>query len=147
MVAPADRLDVNRTVIEEFRANDGRVANPLIPVNLRLALLTTTGARTGKPRTSPLAYFGYGSDCIVVLASAYGDASHPAWYRNILANGRVTIELVAGSGALERVAATARTANGAERDQLIAAMESEVPIMIGFTKNEHREVPVVVLDY
>lgn len=138
---------VNTEIIEEFRATGGRITNPLVPEGIRLAVLTTTGARTNLPRTCPVAYFAHGRDAIVVIASAYGAASHPAWYRNLVTNPQVTVEVPADSGDLARRTAKARTARGAERDGLIAAMAVESPIMSGFVENEHREVPVVVLEF
>jgi len=147
MAEPADRLALNREIIEAFRANNGRVTHPMIPESIQLTVLTTTGARTNLHRTSVVAYFNNGSNSVVVIASAYGAAAHPAWYHNLVANHRVTIELPTDSGDLAHLDAKARTAQGTERDRLIAAMATEAPIMAEFTKNAHREVPVVVLEY
>jgi len=57
-------------------------------------LLTTTGAKTGQPRTLPLLYISDG-DHLILIASNYGKASHPAWYRNLLTNPKA--EVLAGS--------------------------------------------------
>ena len=77
----------NQTVIETFRKNGGSVAGPN-----RLLLLTTTGARSGQPRTTPLAYSTDG-DRLVIAASKGGSPTNPDWFHNLLANPVVTVEL------------------------------------------------------
>jgi hypothetical protein len=73
-----------------LRLTGGRVSS-VYPVPV--LLLTTTGAKTGLPRTLPLLYLDDGDD-IILIASNYGKTSHPAWYRNLVANPRV--EVLAG---------------------------------------------------
>ena len=75
-------------------------------------MLTATGARSGRPRTTPLLYFSDGDD-VVLIASNYGGRRHPAWYRNVKANPDVTLS-ARGQTARYR----AREAEGAERDRL-----------------------------
>jgi deazaflavin-dependent oxidoreductase (nitroreductase family) len=75
---------LNRSVVEEFRASNGKVTHPRLK-DAQLVLLTTIGARTGQPRTTPLAYFSDGPGRIVLWASAMAAASHPAWYHNLTA--------------------------------------------------------------
>jgi hypothetical protein len=91
MPPPEDRAlrirELNRSVIEEFRASNGKVTHPRLK-DADLVLLTTTGARTGQPRTTPLAYFSDGPGRIVLWASAMAAASHPAWYRGGAEGGR-----------------------------------------------------------
>lgn len=147
MTESVDRAALNKEIIDEFRANNGRVTHPMIPEGIRLTVLTTTGSRTSRRHTCVVAYHRHGSNGVVVIGSAFGAATHPDWYRNLVANPRVTVELPTGSGDLAVLYAKARTAQGAERDQLIAAMARESPIMADFTGNEHREVPVVVIEY
>ena len=67
--------DFNQRIIDEFRANHGRVGGPF--EGGRLILLTTTGARTGTPRTNPVGYLPDGGDRILVIASAGGSPRHP----------------------------------------------------------------------
>ena len=67
-----------------LRATGGRLAMGLM---LPSALLTTTGAKTGEPRTNPVFYFHDGPD-VIVIASNYGADKHPAWYHNLSANPR-----------------------------------------------------------
>src|SRR3954454_19350365 len=79
----------NDRVIEQFRAGEQRIADMFDRSSL--VLLYTTGARTGQPRTSPLAYLTV-DEQIVIVASAAGRDTHPAWYHNLLAHPEVTIE-------------------------------------------------------
>jgi deazaflavin-dependent oxidoreductase (nitroreductase family) len=83
--------DWNSELIEDFRAHGGQVTQGYF-AGRQLLLLTTKGARTGEPRTSPLAYTRDG-DRIVIVASKGGAPTHPAWYHNLVANPRVTVEL------------------------------------------------------
>jgi deazaflavin-dependent oxidoreductase (nitroreductase family) len=134
MQIPQDMKAFNRKVIEEFRANGGELSGPM--AGRHLMLLTTTGARSGEPRTAVLG-FGKEGDTFVVIASANGAADHPAWYRNLVADPRVTVEV--GS---ERFAARARTAQPGERERLAAL----VPYLEGQQKLTSREIPLVVLE-
>jgi len=84
-----DAQDFNARIAEEFRANGGRVG---MFADTTLLLLTTTGAKTGAARVSPLVYFGEG-DRYMVFASAGGSPRHPDWYRNLEANPEVTVEV------------------------------------------------------
>ena len=93
----------NRDVIVEFRANAGQVPGRKHP----LILLTTTGAKSGQPRTTPLNYSTDG-DRIIVIASKAASPTHPDWYHNLVAHPDATIELGA-----ERFAVRARVAEGA----------------------------------
>ena len=82
--------EFNRGVIDEFRANAGRVGGMF--EGFTLALLTTTGARTGIRRTAPLAYFEL-NGMPAVVASAMGGPRHPAWLANVRVHPRVTVEV------------------------------------------------------
>ncbi|MEU5980211.1 nitroreductase/quinone reductase family protein [Streptomyces sp. NPDC047315] len=82
--------DFNQQIIEEFRANAGKVGGPF--EGSRLLLLTTTGARSGTRHTTPVAYLPDGGERVLVIASAGGAPRHPAWYHNLVANSRVTVE-------------------------------------------------------
>ena len=95
----------NRDVIVEFRANGGQVPGRKYP----LILLTTIGAKTGLPRTTPLNYSTDG-DRIIVIASKAAAPTHPDWYHNLVAHPEATIEL-----GTERFAVRARIAEGHER--------------------------------
>ncbi|MBW4718208.1 nitroreductase/quinone reductase family protein [Saccharothrix obliqua] len=130
-------LDFNQQVIEEFRANRGRVGGWF--ADARLILLTTTGARSGHPRTTPLAYLPDG-DRILVIGSAGGADRHPAWYHNLVANPRVTVE----DGVFTYEAA-ATVLTGAERDELFArAVEADAG-WGEYQAKTRRVIPVVAL--
>lgn len=124
-------------VIEEFRANQGQVDGPF--EGKPLLLLTTTGARSRAERVSPLLYTRDGDD-LVVLASKGGAPDNPAWYHNVVANPRATVEL-----GTEKFAVTARVAQGEERDRLYAAQAALFPQFAGYQEKTSRRIPVVVL--
>ena len=129
-------LDWNSKIIDEFRANKGRVAafarQPLL-------LLTHTGAKTGKRRTNPLAYFR-DSDRYVVAASKGGAPTNPDWYYNLLANPRATIEV--GN---ERLEVTAESAGPAEHERLWAMVIERNPAFKEYEKKTRRTIPLVIL--
>ncbi|EKX65337.1 nitroreductase family deazaflavin-dependent oxidoreductase [Streptomyces ipomoeae] len=128
----------NQQIIEEFRANHGEVGGYF--EGARLILLTTTGARTGNPHTTPLGYLPDGDGTILVIASAGGSPRHPDWYRNVVANPRVTIE----SGAFT-YEADAVVLEGEARDTAFArAVESE-PGWAEYQAKTDRTIPVVAL--
>ena len=106
-------IDFNRQIIEEFRANGGRVGGPF--EGGRLLLLTTVGARSGAPHTTPLGYLPDSGGRVLVIASAAGAPKHPAWFHNLVAHPRVTVE--AGAFTYE---AQAIVLEGAERDRAFA---------------------------
>ncbi|SFL13350.1 deazaflavin-dependent oxidoreductase, nitroreductase family [Streptosporangium canum] len=83
-------MDFNKQVIDEFRANNGQVGGCF--EGARLLLLTTTGARSGTPHTTPLVYLPDGVERMLVIASAGGAPNNPAWYHNLQANPRATVE-------------------------------------------------------
>lgn len=99
----------NLSVIEEFRAHGGRVGGPFAGADL--LLLTTTGARSGLPRTTPLGYVRHGG-ALLVVGSNMGAPRHPAWYRDLLARPLVRVEL--GADAFEALAVPAEGARRAE---------------------------------
>ena len=128
--------DWNRKVIEEFRANRGRVTafarRPLL-------LLTHTGAKTGKRRTNPLAYFRDG-DRYVIVASKGGAPTNPDWYYNLLANPQATIEV-----GIEQLAVTAEPASPVERQRLWARVIERNPAFKEYEKKTRRIIPLVIL--
>ena len=125
--------DYNQTVIAQFRANGGNIeGRPLL-------LLTTTGARSGQPRTTPLAYTLDG-DSIVIIASKAGAPTNPDWYHNLLANPTVTVEMGG-----ERFQAQAALAPQQDRDRLYAQMVEHLPQFAEYQRKTSRQIPVVVL--
>ncbi|GAA2110462.1 nitroreductase/quinone reductase family protein [Actinomadura alba] len=129
--------DFNEKIIEEFRTNEGKVGGPF--EGSPLALLTTIGAKSGRPRTSPVGYVPDG-DRVLVIASNAGAAHHPAWYHNLLANPRITVEI-----GTETYEATAIPAEGEERDRLFALAVEAAPGYGDYQTMTSRLLPVVVL--
>ncbi|WP_155058956.1 nitroreductase/quinone reductase family protein [Streptomyces blattellae] len=130
--------DFNQQVIDEFRAGNGVVGGYF--EGARLLLLTTTGARSGTPHTTPLGYLPDGADRVLVIASAGGSPRHPAWYHNLLANPQVTVE----SGAFT-YAARAVVLAGEERDQAFARAVATDPGWAAYQEKAGRVIPVVAL--
>ena len=132
------RNDFNRKIIEEFRANGGETFGPF--KGRPLLLLTTTGARSGEQRTTPLVYTRDGDD-FVIIASMGGAPKHPLWFINLRANPDATLEI--GS---EKFAARASIAEGPERDRLYAAQAATMPAFNDYQQKTTRQIPVVVLE-
>ena len=132
-----DRKAFNRQIIEEFRANDGKVGGPFAGVPL--LLLTTMGAKSGQQRINPLAYNTDG-ERLVVIASKSGAPTHPDWYHNIVAHPDVTVEV--GNESFE---ARATVVEGAQRDELYANRVALMPIFAEYQAKTTRTIPVVVL--
>lgn len=128
---------MNDPVIAEFRANGGTVRGRQWPV----LLLTTTGAKSGQPRVTPL-NFSTDGDRLVVIASKGGAPAHPDWYRNLVANPEVTIEL-----GRETFRARASTAEEPERTRLFDQQAAQMPFFDQYRKTvDAREIPVVVFE-
>ncbi len=102
-------------------------------------VLTTTGRRTGQPRSTALIY-GRDGDQIVVVASKRGALQHPWWYLNLIANPEVGILLAA-----ERFTAIARTATPDEKPRLWQLMAAIWPSYLAYQKRTKRAIPVVLL--
>src|SRR5215471_9191650 len=112
-----DIAEINRRVIEQFRAG-GEIEGMHRD---RLILLTTTGARTGQRRTTPMMFHGDGGRLLVV-ASNVGAPKHPDWYRNLVADPQVTVEV--GDQAYPAVATTLE---GAERAEAWSVLKKSYP--------------------
>src|SRR5437879_5339824 len=119
--------EFNRNLIDEFRANHGKVTG--IFDGAPLLLLTTTGAKSGNQHTTPLVYHQDG-DRIVVFGSKGGAPTHPAWFHNLVANPDVTVELP-GEKTLE---ARAVVVDGAQRERLFAAQKAAMPAFAEYEK-------------
>jgi deazaflavin-dependent oxidoreductase (nitroreductase family) len=130
---PADIHAYNTKLIQEFRAGGGP------PAGRPLLLLTTTGARTGQARTTPMMFIADG-ERLLVIASNSGAPSHPDWYRNLLAHPEVTVE----SGA-ETYPATAIPLQGEERDRRFARIVEDFPFFADHQAKITRTIPVVAL--
>ncbi|MFC9946490.1 nitroreductase/quinone reductase family protein [Streptomyces pratensis] len=133
----------NQQVIEEFRTNGGKVGGMF--AGAPLVLLTTTGARSGRARTNPVVYARDGAR-VLVFASNAGGPRHPDWYRNLIADPRVTVEVGTEDGGVETYAATAVPADGEERDRLYQAQCERDPAFSAYQAGTTRVIPVVALN-
>jgi deazaflavin-dependent oxidoreductase (nitroreductase family) len=125
----------NQQIIDQFRANGGTTDYPGL-----LVLLTTTGARSGQSRTTPVAYSRDG-DQLVIIASAGGAPTHPDWYHNLVAHPMVRVEL--GS---ETFQACATVVEGGERDRLYAQHALALGFSIAdYRQKTTRQIPVIIL--
>jgi deazaflavin-dependent oxidoreductase (nitroreductase family) len=131
--------EFNQKLIPEFRANGGKVLSGPF-VNAPLLLLTTTGARSGRPFTTPLVYTKDG-DRIVIIASKGGFPTHPAWYHNLKANSSTTIEL-----GKDKFQAKATITKDPERQRLFDAQAKLMPAFNDYQKATTRQIPVIVLE-
>lgn len=138
MSIPSDMRAFNRNLIDEFRANGGKLGGRL--ANSSIVLLTTTGAKSGQPRTIPLGY-GRDGDRLIVVAANAGAPAHPDWYHNLLANPDVTVELPG-----ERFAARAVVCEGADRERIIAHQAEIVPWLPAQQQKTDREIPIVAFE-
>ncbi len=134
----ADMREFNEKLIEEFRANDGKVSGSF--ASAPLILITHTGAKTGTKRTSPLVFTRDG-DRIVLIASKGGAPTHPHWYLNMTANPQVTVELPG-----ETFEARVTEVTGEERDRLYDAQAAQMPNFADYANATDRKIPVLVLD-
>ncbi len=129
--------DFNAKIIEEFRANGGKVGGMF--EDSTLLLLHTTGAKSGKSRTHPLVYYSEDGRYII-FASKAGAPTNPDWYHNLKAYPDASIEV--GTQTLE---VTASEATGEERDRLFRAQVERAPQFGEYAKNTNRTIPVMIL--
>ena len=130
----SDMRAFNEQLIAEFRANHGQLSGRM--AGSRLMLLTTKGSKTGHHRTTVIGYRPWG-ERFVAIASNNGAPSHPAWYRNLLADPVATAEV-----GPDRFEVRTRTARPEERDELARLIEYLAPQQ-ALTS---REIPIVVMD-
>lgn len=130
--------DWNQQIIAEFRANEGKVGGPF--EGAPMVLITHTGAKSGIERTTPLMAQIKGDD-LVIFASKAGAPDNPDWYHNLVANPTLTVEYGA-----ETFTATARVAEGDEREELWTAQKTAWPQFQGYEDATDRVIPVVVLE-
>ena len=133
-----DTDDWNTQIINEFRANEGKVGGNF--EGAPLLLLHTTGARTGQERINPMMYQDLG-DSVAVFASKAGAPTNPDWYRNLVANPDVTAEIGTATRTFR-----ARTAEPDERAPIWEKQKADYPGFGDYEANTSREIPVVILD-
>jgi deazaflavin-dependent oxidoreductase (nitroreductase family) len=131
--------DWNNSIIEEFRANGGKVGGPF--EGATLLLLTTTGAKSGKPRVSPLAYTTDG-DRLLIIASKAGAPTNPDWYHNLLAHPTATVEV----GTEQFQVKATPVVEEPERSDLYAKMVAKAPGFAEYEQKTTRKIPVVLLE-
>jgi deazaflavin-dependent oxidoreductase (nitroreductase family) len=124
----------NNNVADEFRANRGKVGGQFAGHNL--LLLTTTGAKSGQPRLSPLAYLTVDGQLLII--AGYGGAEiNPAWVHNLRASPAAHVEI--GTGSFDAVA---RELPPAERDQIIPKITEIAPIFAEYQAKTSRVIPI-----
>jgi deazaflavin-dependent oxidoreductase (nitroreductase family) len=133
----SDFDEMNRAVIDEFRATGGKAGGPF--EGKPLVLVHHVGAKSGTQRIAPLVPL-LDDDRIYVFASKGGADTNPDWYGNLVANPEITVEL--GS---DRFAATARPLEGAERDEVYAKQVEVEPQFGEYQRKTTRVIPVVEL--
>ena len=133
-----DLGDFNRAIIAEFRANGGKVGGPF--EGSPILLLSTTGAKSGERRTTPVMYLPAG-DRMVIFASKAGAPTNPGWYHNLLANPSATVEL-----GTETFEVTATPSTGEERNELFNRQAERFPQFEEYARMTSREIPVIVLE-
>ena len=131
--------DFNQTIIDEFRANAGQVGGYFAGANM--LLLHTIGAKSGRPRTTPLVYVTEGARC-VVIASKGGADTHPDWYYNLLAHPMVTVEL----GSEQFPARATAVTEEPERSRLYAQMVAHRPGFAEYERKTTRRIPAIRLE-
>ena len=128
----------NQKVIEEFRANEGRVGGNF--AGAPMILIHHRGAKTGTERVNPLMYQkvdgGY-----AIFASKGGAPAHPDWYHNLVANPETTVEV-----GTETIPVRARVARGEERARIWETQKQRYPGFAEYEKTANREIPVVILE-
>jgi deazaflavin-dependent oxidoreductase (nitroreductase family) len=125
--------------VDRYRATDGEEGHDW--QGTQTLLLTTTGRRSGEPRTSPLIYAPHGDDAYTVVASKGGWPEPPAWYLNLSETPEVEVQ-VRG----DRFKARARTASAEEKPEMWRRMAAEWPAYDEYQSRTDREIPVVVLE-
>jgi deazaflavin-dependent oxidoreductase (nitroreductase family) len=129
--------DWNARVIDEFRANGGKVE--AFPAN-NLILLHHTGAKSGQERVTPLAYQrvdgGY-----AIFASKAGAPENPAWYYNLQAHPQATIEI-----GTDTIPVTARVAGPEEREPIWTQQKKDQPGFAEYEQKTTRQIPVIILE-
>jgi deazaflavin-dependent oxidoreductase (nitroreductase family) len=129
--------DFNTTIIEEFRANQGKVGGNF--EGAPVLLLHTVGAKSGQPRVNPMMYQKV-PDGYAVFASKGGAPTNPDWYHNLRAHPEVQAEIGAN-----KVDLVARVAQGEERDQIWTRQKADYPGFADYESKTTRQIPVIVL--
>jgi deazaflavin-dependent oxidoreductase (nitroreductase family) len=127
----------NKNLVDEFRANAGKVTGQF--ANADLLLLTTTGAKSGERRVSPLAYFRVDGK-LIIIGSFAGAPVNPAWVHNLRANPQARVEI--GTDAFD---VTARELPAAEREELFPKVTALAPGFAEYQSKTSRVIPMFEL--
>jgi deazaflavin-dependent oxidoreductase (nitroreductase family) len=130
--------DWNTQVIEEFRANEGKVGGNF--EGAPLLLLHSTGARSGQERVHPMMYQAVG-DGFAVFASKAGADTNPDWYHNLVAHPEASVEV-----GTETIDVTARVLDAEEREPIWETQKSRFSGFADYETKTDRVIPVVMLD-
>ena len=131
----------NKNLVDEFRANAGKVTGQF--ANADLLLLTTTGAKSGEHRVSPLAYFRVDGKLIIVGSFA-GAPVNPAWVHNLRANPQARIE-IGGQSGVRALDVTTRELPPDERNALFERITTAAPGFADYQANTSRVIPLFEL--
>jgi deazaflavin-dependent oxidoreductase (nitroreductase family) len=134
----AEMNDWNKKIVEEFRANGGKVGGQF--AGAPLLILHSTGAKSGQARIVPVMYQADG-DNYAIFASKAGAPTNPDWYHNLVANPHASIEV--GDKTLKVVA---HVADGGTRDRLWSTQKERYPGFAEYEAKTDRQIPVVVLE-
>ena len=127
--------DFNKKIIQEFRANDGKVGGMF--EGMSLLLVHTTGAKSGQLRINPTAYIK-DEENLIIAASKGGADSHPDWYHNLVSNPQVIVEV--GS---ETISALAEVPSEPERSNLYDKLASKYPMFNEYKIKTKRVIPII----
>ena len=130
--------DWNQKIIEEFRANGGKVGGPF--AGATMILVHHIGARSGTERVTPLVTFPRGEDRYVIIASKAGAPTNPDWYHNLKAHPKVDVEVGTETFPVQVV-----ELEGAERDAVWAEVKAASPGFAEYEKKTTRTIPVLEL--
>ena len=130
--------DFNQQIIDEFRANEGKVGGGFD--GAPMLILHATGARSGQERVIPLVYQPVGGSW-AIFASKAGAPTNPDWFHNLSADPSASIEV-----GTETVPVTARILEGTERDEIWARQKELMPGFADYEQATTRTIPVVLLE-
>jgi deazaflavin-dependent oxidoreductase (nitroreductase family) len=136
--AASEVNDFNLKIVEEFRANGGRVGGPLAGVTI--ILIHHIGARSGLERVLPLVCSPQGAGRFAIVASNGGSPTHPGWYYNLRANPRISVEM-----GTEMFTVLAEELEGGARAEMWRKLVAESPAVGEFQSRVSRRIPLFVL--
>jgi deazaflavin-dependent oxidoreductase (nitroreductase family) len=134
-----DMTNFNQDIIDEFRANGGKVGGPFEGADI--VIIHTTGAKSGQPRENPLAALPDDDGTLYIFASKGGAPTNPDWYYNLVAHPEIEVEY-----GKERFTATATEVTGPKRDEIFGRIKVLMPGFADYEAGTSRVIPVVALN-